>query len=265
MTLRKMVVVVALLGLTAACGTRVTQRQAAQELREDAVGAAAPTATTAAVSDGGGAGTTRTAGGGGGGARPTARQGGLGRGRARGLPADDALDSGKNRAAHLQLKDKVFAFVGSFSVNDDGGAAVVNQCACPDISGNLSQPMQNSQYHYGPQPQPLGWRSGPPRWYAQKFGKDVIEHWAFFVGQNAASEAIGANMRKVYEKEGFKVVYTRTVPPNDNNQTADVVQMQRAGVRAISWEGDLAGMSKLAAAMRQQNFSVDFANWGGSM
>ena len=24
-------------------------------------------------------------------------------------------------------------------------------------------------------------------------------------------------------------------------------------------------MSKLAAAMRQQNFSVDLANWGGSM
>src|SRR5436190_4403183 len=181
------------------------------------------------------------------------------------LPGDDALDSGKNRAAHLQLKDKVFSFVGSFSVNDDGGAAVVNQCGCPDVSGNLSQPMQNSQYHYGPQPQPLGWRSGPPKWYAQKFGPDVISHWAFFVSQNAASEAIGANMRKVYEKEGFRVVYTRTVPPNDNNQTADVVQMQRAGVRAISWEGDLQGMSKLAAAMRQQNFSVDLANWGNSM
>jgi len=85
----------------------------------------------------------------------------------------------------------------------------------------------------------------------QKFGKDVTEHWAFFVGQNAASEAIGANMRKVYEKEGFKVVYTCAVPPNDNNQTADVVQMQRAGVRAISWQGDLAGMTKLAAAMKQ--------------
>jgi branched-chain amino acid transport system substrate-binding protein len=181
------------------------------------------------------------------------------------ISGDDSMDSGKNRAAHLGLKDKVFAFVGSFSINDDGGAAVVNDCGCPDVTGNLSQPMQNSQYHYGPQPQPLGWRSGPAKWYAQKFGPDVIQHWAFFVSQNAASEAIAASMRKVYERAGFKVVYTRTVPPNDNNQTADVVQMMHAGVRAISWEGDLGNMSKLANAMRQQNFTVDLANWGGSM
>src|SRR4030095_5029227 len=49
-------------------------------------------------------------------------QGGLMGRQVKVLPADDALDSGKNRAAHLQLKDKVFSFVGSFSVNDDGGA-----------------------------------------------------------------------------------------------------------------------------------------------
>ena len=45
------------------------------------------------------------------------------------LSGDDSLDSGKNRAAHLALKDSVFAFVGSFSVNDDGGASVMSGAA----------------------------------------------------------------------------------------------------------------------------------------
>jgi ABC-type branched-subunit amino acid transport system substrate-binding protein len=181
------------------------------------------------------------------------------------IPADDSLDSGKNRAAHLSLKDKAFAFVGSFSINDDGGSSVVNECKCPDVTGNLSAAMHASPYHYGPQPAAPGWRSGPPRYYAQKFGKDVIEHLAFYFSQVPVSEAIAKEQRRVYEEAGFKVVYSRGLPPNDNNQTADVVQMQRAGVRAIAFQGDLATMSRLSNAMKQQNFKVDLFNYGNSI
>jgi branched-chain amino acid transport system substrate-binding protein len=192
-------------------------------------------------------------------------QGGLMGRRLKLIPGDDALDSGKNRAAHLQLKDKVFAFVGSFSINDDGGAAVVTQCRCPDVTGNLSAAMHASPSHFGPQPSAPGWRSGPAKWYAQKFGKDVIEHMAIFYSQVPVSEAIAKEQRRVYEEAGFKVVYTRGIPPNDNNQTADVVQMKRAGVRAIAFQGDLTSMGKLATAMKQQGFKVDLFNMGNSI
>jgi branched-chain amino acid transport system substrate-binding protein len=181
------------------------------------------------------------------------------------VSGDDALDSGKNRAAYLQLKDKVFSFVGSFSINDDGGATVVNDCHCPDVSGNLSTAMQSSPYHYGPQPQPLGWRTGPAHYFAQKYGKAVIEKLAFFYSQVGAAIPLAEQNRRVYEQAGFKVVYSRGVPPNDNNQTADVVQMQRAGVKAIAFQGDLTALSKLVNAMRQQNFKVDLLNIGNSI
>ena len=181
------------------------------------------------------------------------------------IPADDSLDSGKNRAGHLSLKDKVFSFVGSFSINDDGGAPVLDECKCPDISGNLSLAMHNSPYHFGPQPAAPGWRSGPPRYYAKTFPKDVIEHLAFYYSQVPVSQAIAEQQRRVYEEAGFKVVYERGLPPNDNNQTADVVQMQRAGVKAIAFQGDLDTMSRLVTAMSQQNFSVDLFNMGNSL
>lgn len=181
------------------------------------------------------------------------------------IPADDSLDSGKNRAAHLQLKDKVFAFVGSFSITDDGGAPVVTDCKCPDVTGNLSLAMHNSPSHFGPQPAAPGWRSGPPRYYAKKFGPAVIQKMAMFYSQVPVSEAIAREQRRVYEAAGFKVVYTRGVPPNDNNQTADVVQMKQAGVRSIAFQGDLATFGRLLNAMKAQNFTVDLLNLGNAI
>ena len=192
-------------------------------------------------------------------------QGGLMGRKLKLIPGDDSLDSGKNRAAHLQLKDKVFSFVGSFSISDDGGAPVLNDCKCPDVSGNLSEAMHTSPYHFGPQPAEPGWRSGPPKYYASKFPKDVIEHLAFFYSQVPVSQAIAVQQQRVYEAAGFKVVYTRGLPPNDSNQTADVVQMQRAGVKAIVFQGDLDTFHRLVDAMAQQNFSVELLNLGNSI
>jgi ABC-type branched-subunit amino acid transport system substrate-binding protein len=133
------------------------------------------------------------------------------------------------------------------------------------VTGNLSAQMNGSPYHYGPQPAPLGWRSGPPRYYAQKFGKPVIEKLAFFYSQVGAAIPLAREARRVYEAAGFKVVYERGIPPNDSNQTADVVQMQRAGVRAIAFQGDIVALGKLTNAMRQQNFTVDLLNLGNAV
>jgi ABC-type branched-subunit amino acid transport system substrate-binding protein len=181
------------------------------------------------------------------------------------IPCDDGLDSARNRACHLQLKDKVFSFVGSFAITDDGGAPVLNDCKCPDISGNLSAAMHASPYHFAPQPSAPGWRSGPPKYYAKKFGKEVIEHTAFFYTDIPVTKAIADQQRRVYEKAGFKIVYQRGLAPNDINQTADVVQMKRAGVRAIVFQTDLDTTSRLTAAMKQQNFKVDLLNLGNSV
>jgi hypothetical protein len=159
----------------------------------------------------------------------------------------------------------VFSFVGSFSINDDGGASVINQCACPDVTGNLSQQMNASPYHFGPQPAPLGWRTGPPRYYAQKYGPAVITKTAFFYSQVGAAVALANEQRRVYEAAGFKVVYGRGIPPNDSNQTADVVQMRQAGVKAVVFQGDIVAITKLANAMRQQNFSVELLNLGNAV
>lgn len=181
------------------------------------------------------------------------------------VPGDDALDSGKNRAAHLQLKDQVFSFVGSFSVSDDGGVDVLQQCACPDVGGALSRSRFALPNHYDVQPAPHGWRTGGLNYYKQKFSNDVITRVAFFVSAIESARDIAKDERAVMESLGYKVVYTREVAPNETNFTGDIIQMRNNGVRALIWQGDVGNMARLASTMRQQNFTVDLPNWGNAM
>jgi ABC-type branched-subunit amino acid transport system substrate-binding protein len=181
------------------------------------------------------------------------------------VAGDDSLDSGKNRAAHLQLKDQVFAFVGSFSVNDDGGVGVMDECKCPDIGGALSANRLNSAMHYDPQPSKPGWRSAAFNYYKSKYPKEVIEKVAFFVSAIESARAIARNERAVMESLGYKVVYTREVQANEVNFTGDIIQMRNQGVKMLIYQGDVGNMSRMAKAMRDQGFKVEVANWGNAI
>jgi len=185
--------------------------------------------------------------------------------RIRVLPGDDALDSGRNRAAHLQLKDQVFSFVGSFSVNDDGGISVLRECGCPDVGAALTRAHFALPTTFSPQPLPPGWRTGTFEYFKAHYPADVIQHVAFFVSAIESAREIAADERKVMESLGYKVVYTREVQANETNYTGDVIQMRNNGVKMLVWEGDVGNMSRLAAAMYQQGFSVTIPNWGGAM
>lgn len=192
-------------------------------------------------------------------------QGGLFGRRIRVVPADDALDSGKNRAGHLQLKDQVFAFVGSFSVNDDGGISVLRDCGCPDIGAALTRAHAALPNTFSPQPQRPGWRTGGLNYFKQRYPREVIEHAAQFVAAIQSAREIAADQRRVMEALGYKIVYSREVQPNETNFTGDVIQMRNRGVRMLTFQGDVGNMARLATAMYQQNFKVDLPNWGNAL
>lgn len=181
------------------------------------------------------------------------------------VTGDDYLDSGRNRSEHLRLKDQVFAFVGSFSVNDDGGASVLEDCGCPDVGAALSRVRFNLPNHYSHAPIPNGWRGGPGTWYKQRFPEAVTKKVAFFVSAVESARVIARNHREVMESLGYEIVYGREVGPNEQNFTNDVIQMSNKGVRAIMWQGDVGNMARLARDMNTQGFKVDLANWGNAI
>lgn len=190
-------------------------------------------------------------------------EGGIHGRRVRVVSGDDRLDEGANKARHLELSDKVFAFVGSFSVNDGGGASELRaRPQLPDVGYALSAARHDLPNNFSPQPSPKGWRSGPYNYYKQRFPADVIKKVAFFVSDVASARAIASWNRQVIEGLGYEVVYSRNIGPAESEFTSDVIRMRQVGAKALMWQGEANFMSAMARAMHQQQFKVDLANWG---
>ena len=177
---------------------------------------------------------------------------------------DDALDSGRNKAAHLALKDQVFAFVGSFSVTDDGGASELAGTNIPDVGNPLAPQRFDLPNNFSPSPTGPGWETGPARYYIQNFGEEPVRHVAMFVSAVETARIAARRERQVLESLGYEIVYTREVQPNEPNYTGDVIQMRSAGVQAVMWEGQADQIADLVNAMADQGFEVPLLNPGST-
>jgi ABC-type branched-subunit amino acid transport system substrate-binding protein len=178
---------------------------------------------------------------------------------------DDQFDTNQNKAQYQDLMGKVFGFVGSFSVVDDGGAQVLGaNPGVPDVSQALSRNHVAIANNFSIAPIVPGWRLGSLNYFKEKFGPSVIEHMAYFV-QNvqSAKDAVEGEV-KAAQSVGYKFVYNRVLEPTEANFSSDVVNMQQRGVKGIFMAGEVGAMARMAKAMKQQNFSVPFANWGGN-
>lgn len=177
---------------------------------------------------------------------------------------DDGLDSGRNKAAHLALKNEVFAFVGSFSVNDDGGASELANTNIPDVGNPLAPARFNLPNNFSPSPTGPGWETGPAQYYIANFGAEPVRHTAHFVSAVETARIAARRQRAVLESQGYEIVYTREVQPNEPNYTGDVIQMRSAGVQTVIWEGQADQMADLVNAMADQGFTVPLLNPGST-
>src|SRR5947209_4193430 len=178
---------------------------------------------------------------------------------------DDQFDANQNKAQYQDAQGKDFAFVGSFSVVDEGGASVLaGHPDVPDVAYALSHAHFNLPNNFSPQPLPPGWRLGPLNYFKAKFGPDVVTHMAIFDEDAQSAKDARAGEQKAAESVGYKFVYSRTIEPTEANFSSDVVAMQRAGVKGIMMAGEVGVFVRMAKAMKQQGFSVPFANCGAN-
>jgi ABC-type branched-subunit amino acid transport system substrate-binding protein len=178
---------------------------------------------------------------------------------------DDGFDVNQNKAQHEDLLGSVLAFVGSFSVVDDGGALVLG--AHPDVP-DISQALGHNHFalpnNFSIAPIAPGWRLGSLNYFKAKFGPQVVEHMAMFAEDAGEAKDAAKGEQKAAESLGYKFVYSRVFEPTEANYSSDVVNMQGAGVKGIFMAGEVGAMARMAKAMKQQGFSVPFANWGGN-
>jgi ABC-type branched-subunit amino acid transport system substrate-binding protein len=149
------------------------------------------------------------------------------------VSADDQLQCSQNEANYSNLLPKVFAFVGSWSLDDNCGSQVVqSKPTVPMVQTYLSQQMAGLPDAFGVAPYTVDVNTGPFLYFKQKFPGD-IGSVGTLVGNQASAVAAWQHARTAIESLGYKVVYEDDFPPAQSNFTADVIRMKAQNVKFV--------------------------------
>jgi ABC-type branched-subunit amino acid transport system substrate-binding protein len=174
---------------------------------------------------------------------------------------DDNLDPSQNATATQSIAGSALAFVGSFSIDDGGGASVLASDNVPDVGEALAPQRANLANNFSPQPNPLGWNVSPYLYFKQRFGSDVVTHMAFF--SEAAAGQAASIQQQAMEAVGYKFVYSETsIQATQTDFSAEVNTMKNDGVKGLVFQAPATISADLAKDMANAGLSIPFANWG---
>ena len=170
------------------------------------------------------------------------------------ISADDNFDSGTNRSKTKELQDKVFSFVGSFSLFDGAAVPELQSSGVLDVSRVLSPERAALPNSFSPAPFEIGWPRTGCNWLAKRYPKDVIEKAAIFIGAADAARNNANWQRQSCEAEGFVFVYDREVQPTESNFSSDVIRMRQRNVQAVFVIFDVTGIARMFKSFHQQDY-----------
>jgi len=172
---------------------------------------------------------------------------------------DDQFDTGQNRSQTIDLLDKAFAFVGSFSLFDDAAVAQMKESGIPDLSVPLNQPRIDLATNISVSPfDSRGGPTGPFLWFKDKFPQAVTAMGTLW-GDVPSAKASHVRFKAAAESVGWKYVYDRGYSATETDFTADVVRMRQAGVKGVFLvAADDKTFGRALKAMAQQGFKPEF-------
>lgn len=170
------------------------------------------------------------------------------------VSGDDNFDAGQNRSRHKELKDKVFAFSGSFSLSDVAGVPEIESAGVLDVGRALGKQRQDLATHISPFPFAVGWPTTGCEYLKQRFGAEKIKRMAIFWGNADAARSNAAWQQQACEAVGFEFVYGREFQATETNFTTDAIQMQSREVEGYLIVFDVTGIARFMKSMNQQGF-----------
>ena len=175
---------------------------------------------------------------------------------------DDNLQVSQNAAATQSLASQVFAFVGSFTADDQGGAAVLKADGVPDIGQALSKDRFNLPNNFSPEPI-AGWNVAPYLLYKKLF-PDAVQHMAILGANQPTGHATYVDQKHAMQLAGFTFVYDDpNIEPTQTDYSSDAQAMKAAGAQGISWAATAGVMADTARAIQNAGISpFPLAMWG---
>jgi ABC-type branched-subunit amino acid transport system substrate-binding protein len=170
------------------------------------------------------------------------------------VSGDDNFDAGQNRSRHKELKDKVFAFSGSFSLSDSAGVPEMTSSGVLDVGRALAKVRQDMPTHMSPVPFGIGWPTTGCEYLKKRFGPEKIKKMAIFWGNADAARTNAAWQMNACKAVGFDFVYGREFQATESNFTTDAIRMESEGVEGYLIIFDVSGISRFMKSMDQQGF-----------
>ena len=173
-------------------------------------------------------------------------------------PQDDSLQCSNNEADYADSVHSVFAYVGSWSLDDFCGANIMkSHTNVPMVQTYLSPDMQNLPDAFGEAPYSVNVNTGPFLYFKQKFPKDITAVGTL-VGNQASAVAAWNHVQSAMESVGYKVIYRDDFPPAQSNFTEDVIRMKASGVKMVVLQSvNAPDAAILASEAAQQGFHPD--------
>jgi branched-chain amino acid transport system substrate-binding protein len=166
---------------------------------------------------------------------------------------DDQLSCSTNKSLTQQLAPSVLAFVGSFSLYDNCGAAVIPGTQ-PNVSVGLNASVTAQPNTFSAQPQIPGWATGPLLYFKSKYPQAVL-HVGALVGTIPSAEATWKYEQNAMNSVGYHVSIVDSYSYTQTQFTSAVIAMQQAGVQMVVMDqADPATIARFMKAMVLQGF-----------
>jgi ABC-type branched-subunit amino acid transport system substrate-binding protein len=179
------------------------------------------------------------------------------------VTGDDRLDTGANRSETARMKDQVFAFVGSWSVVDDGGATVLDGTNIPDVTLAISDRRAGLANNFSPNPiKPNAGTNGVVKmmqFFKATYG--VTKAGVVWPAQSTAKAKAMSYINDI-RAAGLQVVAQSEVAVTQTDYNGVATQLKNAGAELVITALETTGMARLAQACNQQNYHPKVPFWG---
>ncbi len=168
---------------------------------------------------------------------------------------DDQYAGGPNKQFTAADVATDFALVGSFSLQDSfGGAVLAANPDVPNVTVSLDQATSDLPNTFSPSPAATGWQLGPLVYFKNKFPSEITHTAALIAGEPSA-ETKWAGEKAAMVSEGYRVVYDPTFAITTTNFNEYVASMKSEGVRILFLEQMPENYAaSVIKALNQQNF-----------
>jgi len=175
--------------------------------------------------------------------------------------ADDDLDASQNQTATSSLANSVFAFVGSFSGVDQGGASVIQQDDIPYVAEAISQQAEDIPQNFSPTPVPCGLNLAAYQYLAQK-DPAAATHMAVLSLNQPTDLYETQCQQEALESIGYKFVYSdENIALTQSDFSSDAQAMKAAGAEGLLFIATAAYYAEVATAMQNAGLAMQLPTY----